>query len=271
MFTFFCGYPDCDELRFVYTVRYLLIGLKMSVWRLQRIPQLVKRGLLFGETSIVPRSNLTTIRTFKRSTPAENQPNAKTNYLKTLFNGAVCGIAIGVGYTVYSSYKSKDVHLVHERKEVFVLEKLPDFKITRKIVNDKDTSNLDLILFQFQTCPYCCKVRAFLDSMGFTYSIVEVDAVLRQDIKWAPSKKVPMVLARCKNGNYTLLSDSSMIISALSTYLFDRSQDILEIAQFYPSISYMNNDGKKIFDVLNKYFPIYGENTPKNLNKDDME
>jgi len=72
------------------------------------------------------------------------------------------------------------------------------------------------VLFQFQTCPFCCKVRAFLDYMGISYSVVEVDAVLRQDIRWSSVKKVPMVLIRQQDGKYVQMVDSSAIVSPMS-------------------------------------------------------
>lgn len=53
-----------------------------------------------------------------------------------------------------------------------------------------------LTLFQYQTCPFCCKVRAFLDFVGIPYDVVEVDPVLRQQIKFSTYKKVPILLVQ---------------------------------------------------------------------------
>lgn len=69
-----------------------------------------------------------------------------------------------------------------------------------QIINESDKSNLQLVLFQYQTCPFCCKVRAYLDARGISYEIVEVDAVLRQAIKWSGYKKVPILLAKVDGG-----------------------------------------------------------------------
>lgn len=80
-----------------------------------------------------------------------------------------------------------------------------------------------------------------------------------------------MLLARTKDGKYVQLTDSSMIVSVLSSFLIDPTLDINDLAKLYPSISYMNDDGKKIHDILNKYHLIYGDKTPKNKNKDDLE
>lgn len=61
-----------------------------------------------------------------------------------------------------------------------------------QIINHLDRSNLDIRLYQYETCPFCCKVkyfnilknkyslqvRAFLDYYGFSYEAVEVNPVL---------------------------------------------------------------------------------------------
>lgn len=69
-----------------------------------------------------------------------------------------------------------------------------------QIATAGDQSGLKLVLYQYQTCPFCCKVRAFLDYYGISYDIVEVDPVLRQSIKWSEYKKVPILLAKVENG-----------------------------------------------------------------------
>lgn len=105
---------------------------------------------------------------------AKDEPSNTKFYAKALLNGVAIGTVVGVGYAVYDSYKAKDAHLVHERTEALLLDELPKVKVIRKIVNPKDKLNLDIVLFQYQTCPFCSKVRSFLDANGFSYSIVEV-------------------------------------------------------------------------------------------------
>ncbi len=63
-----------------------------------------------------------------------------------------------------------------------------------KIPND--STGLEITLFQYPTCPFCCKVRAFLDYYGISYDVIEVNPVLRQQIKWSAYKKVPILLIR---------------------------------------------------------------------------
>lgn len=95
--------------------------------------------------------------------------------------------------------------------------------------------------------------------------------MLRQDIKWSKYKKVPMVLARTKDGKFIQMTDSSMIVSLLSSYLNDQSVPIEDLVKYYPSISYMNDAGKKVNDILNKYHVIYGERIPTNKSRGDLE
>ena len=83
---------------------------------------------------------------------------------------------------------------------------------------DTDNSELKLTLFQFQTCPFCCKVRAVLDYYGFSYDLVEVNSVTKKQLKWSKYKKVPIVVV---DG----AEDTGFLVS-LSITLFG---DLLEI------------------------------------------
>lgn len=55
------------------------------------------------------------------------------------------------------------VLLVKEEKPTWRVE-YPKFlnengeRLSRKIINEQDKTNLDLRLYQYQSCPYCCKV-----------------------------------------------------------------------------------------------------------------
>lgn len=110
-----------------------------------------------------------------------------------------------------------------------------------------------------------------MDSQGFSYSIVEVDAVLRQSLKWSPYKKVPMLLARRRDNKYVQLTDSSMIISTLASFLTNPSQDIGELVKFYPNITFLDENGSKQTDVVNKYFLMYQDEVPGNSTKQQIE
>jgi len=90
------------------------------------------------------------------------------------------------------------------------------------------------------------------------YDIVEVDPMLKQQISWSNYKKVPILLVKSSNG-YQQLTDSTMIISVMASYFKDKTVNIEEIANFYPPVSYIDTDGKKKTDIMNKYF-VMNEN-----------
>ena len=49
-------------------------------------------------------------------------------------------------------------------------------------------------LYQYQTCPFCCKTRAFLDYYGINYEVVEVNPLFRREIKFSKYRKVPFIV-----------------------------------------------------------------------------
>lgn len=186
---------------------------------------------------------------------AGRQSSSGGGTMRLALKGMAVGALLGTGWSGYNYFRGAPTdHMIHEKTGPTYLDRLPDVKIMRKVVNPNDDSGLELVLFQFQTCPFCCKVRSFLDYSGLSYSVVEVDAVLRQGIKWSDTKKVPIMLAKTKTGKYVQLTDSSMIVSVLSSYLRDKSQDVGDLAKFYPSISFVNEAGRKTSDIMNKYF-----------------
>ncbi|KAL5280972.1 Su(P) family protein [Megaselia abdita] len=223
--------------------------------------QLVSRSLVFRAG----------VRTYTTVPPKARQSSTA----KLALIGTGVGAVGGSCYTFYSNWLDKNAHKEHEKYAPTIVKDFPkDVQITKRYVNPKDNSNLDIVLFQFQTCPFCCKVRAYLDSVGISYSVVEVDAVLRQDIRWSKYKKVPMVLVRQKeneNEGFIQLTDSSTIISVLASYMHNRKQNLVELANFYPNISFFDDDGTKKHDIMNKYFLMYQDQAPKNMTKEDQE
>ncbi|WP_027338828.1 glutathione S-transferase family protein [Halonatronum saccharophilum] len=69
-------------------------------------------------------------------------------------------------------------------------------------------------LYQFETCPFCKKVRDKLESMGLDYEKVEVprDRGKRTDIKELSGQiKVPVI----QDSDGTVVNDSAKIIEYL--------------------------------------------------------
>ncbi|OAY63384.1 Prostaglandin E synthase 2 [Ananas comosus] len=69
----------------------------------------------------------------------------------------------------------------------------------------------DVVLYQYEACPFCNKVRAFLDYHDIPYRVVEVNPLSKKEIKWSDYKKVPILVVDGEQ-----LIDSSDIINKLS-------------------------------------------------------
>ncbi|KAM7479638.1 hypothetical protein LguiA_027851 [Lonicera macranthoides] len=68
----------------------------------------------------------------------------------------------------------------------------------------------DVVLYQYEACPFCNKVKAFLDYYGLPYKVVEVNPISKKEIKWSDYKKVPILVVDGEQ-----LVDSSAIIDKL--------------------------------------------------------
>ncbi|CAD5123229.1 DgyrCDS11591 [Dimorphilus gyrociliatus] len=185
--------------------------------------------------------------------------NSKTRYnLQTsgvIVSGVCSGLAIGYGIFSIGNYrKSLQANATEDKIEHL------DHPITYSVKSDTDNTGLKLTLYQYATCPFCCKVRAYLDFHGFSYDVVEVNSVTRKELKWAKKyRKVPMLIVEQPSTNgYVQLKDSSVIMSTLETFLLDRRQKMENLVNYYPCIE--NKEGRKLkFDFPNKYFVMYGD------------
>lgn len=53
----------------------------------------------------------------------------------------------------------------------------------------------DLLLLQYETCPFCCKVKAFLDFHRVPHALVEVDPIRRKELAFSKAyRKVPVAV-----------------------------------------------------------------------------
>ncbi|KAJ7409268.1 Prostaglandin E synthase 2 [Pitangus sulphuratus] len=125
------------------------------------------------------------------------------------------------------------------------------------------SGSLQLTLYQYKTCPFCSKVRAFLDYHGLPYEIVEVNPIMRREIKFSSYRKVPILLANA--GSPLQLNDSSVIISAIKTYLISRRNSLEEIVSFYPPVKTVTEKGKEVTEYENKYWLMLDEKETKRV------
>lgn len=203
-------------------------------------------------------NTLNQIRHASTATPVK--PRRSTLYLGLVSLSA--GAIVGGIYSFYTIQQSK-LPILNEGvgTKGVVLKSLPSVPVSRKVVVPTDSSGLKLTLFQYPTCPFCCKVRAFLDYYGISYDVIEVNPVLRQQIKWSDYKKVPILLAKVEGG-YQQLNDSTMIISALKSYLLDKRVGLQNIVDFYPNIAYHDDQGERKVEIFNRYFLMLQEELP---------
>ncbi|KAL4361512.1 hypothetical protein GQ457_04G011940 [Hibiscus cannabinus] len=68
----------------------------------------------------------------------------------------------------------------------------------------------EVVLYQYEACPFCNKVKAFLDYYDIPYKVVEVNPISKKEIKWSDYKKVPILMVDGQQ-----LVDSSAIIDQL--------------------------------------------------------
>ncbi|GFS96285.1 prostaglandin E synthase 2 [Nephila pilipes] len=176
--------------------------------------------------------------------------------------------AAGVGVGIYS-YLSKPGQESKYRSGVALTEitdftrndNIMDIKPSREVSGPATGLGLNLTLYQYQTCPFCCKVRSFLEFYGVPYKVIEVNPVMRQQLKFSKYKKVPILIAQEKDSSKKhQLNDSSVIISILGSMFVDFSSGMETILKYYVPMSYTNEDGKTVEEVMNKYFLMFGDN-----------
>lgn len=110
-----------------------------------------------------------------------------------------------------------------------------------------------LTLYQYQTCPFCSKVRAYLDYHGIEYSKVEVNPLFKKEVGSTSNKKVPFVVA-----SDIEIADSSLIISVLQSCRVGTGT-VGETLTLYPQINFTDEKGRDQVERANKYFIMFGD------------
>jgi hypothetical protein len=66
------------------------------------------------------------------------------------------------------------------------------------------------------------------------------------------------------------MNDSSVIISALTSYLHNPEDGLTAALSYYPSLDFKDDDGNLKNEVMNRHFLMFGENTPKDKTKESI-
>ncbi|CAF0876993.1 unnamed protein product [Rotaria sp. Silwood1] len=111
----------------------------------------------------------------------------------------------------------------------------------------------NVTLYQFVTCPFCCKVRAYLNYNRIPYDIVEVNSVTQKETKWSLYNSVPIVVIE---NEHIQLNDSNLIISAIESYLRQPTKTFKNIMKLYKSVVEKDQKGNLFFNYPNRYFII---------------
>jgi microsomal prostaglandin-E synthase 2 len=78
------------------------------------------------------------------------------------------------------------------------------------ITSKSDITSLKL--YQYEVCPFCCKVKSFLDFHAIPYEVIEVDPMMKGELKFSEKwKKVPIVIVN----DSVQLNNSRDIIDSL--------------------------------------------------------
>ncbi|XP_063604436.1 prostaglandin E synthase 2-like [Penaeus indicus] len=206
-----------------------------------------------------------------KTVKSPSKSNAMKRYGKLLAVGFSVGAIGGAAY-MYEIYKKIVTPLANpsEGSEYLLKEKPPTFKPARTIRTPTDTTGLKITLFQYQTCPFCCKVRAFLDYYGFNYDVIEVNSVTRAQTRWTDYRKVPFLVVALPNSDKVLqLKDSSMIVSVMQSFLDNKTENLEDLVKCYPTIEFTDDEGEKRLEIMNRYFLMYGKHPP-GRSKDDI-
>ncbi|EDV27578.1 expressed hypothetical protein [Trichoplax adhaerens] len=174
---------------------------------------------------------------------ARNYSTIKTNFRSSAW-GSKFAVAGGVALAVCGT--AVIVNFISHRHQNVV------YAATQ---STQGQHNLSVKLYQYQNCPFCCKVRAFLNYYNIPYEVIEVNPLTRSEIKFSKYRKVPIVMV-----NDIQLNDSSLIVSVLQTFMLRSDQVGLdEIIRYYPELKSTDNKGKEKIEYANRYQIMLGE------------
>ena len=121
-------------------------------------------------------------------------------------------------------------------------------------------------LYQYDVCPFCNKVKAFLDFHKVPYDVVEVNPMTKGELSWVEDgwKKVPIVVVGEEK-----LNDSSAIIATL-TKRFDESGSSASAGGWFggkKSRAYLEHEEKWVKWVDDRFVHVLTPNIYRTWNE----
>ncbi len=75
-----------------------------------------------------------------------------------------------------------------------------------------------ITLYQYQSCPFCCKVRALLNFVKQPYEIVEVTPPKNKELSFTDYNKVPVLKDVDAKGDEKIITESATIIEYINEH-----------------------------------------------------
>ena len=183
---------DCTVHGILHDVHFYVCGWKVLGTRycIRKTIMAARNGRLLGRClySPIDKSILN-----KGSIYLQRCLFSSSNYTSAAFGTsrgfvAILAASFGVSLSAFVSYRMLFPTAVKARP-------ITDSQTGSKLVTKKGISELTVTLYQYQNCPFCGKVRAFLDYHGIKYNKVEVSPLWKGEISFSKYKKVPIVIA----------------------------------------------------------------------------
>lgn len=84
----------------------------------------------------------------------------------------------------------------------------------------------EIVLYQYEVCPFCNKVRAYLDYHGIKYSVVEVDPLRKTELKVLDDKEYRKVPIAVVDGEQ--VNGSGAVIDKVGAMIGDEGASAME-------------------------------------------
>jgi microsomal prostaglandin-E synthase 2 len=99
-------------------------------------------------------------------------------------------------------------------------------------MNEGELNPLSITLYQYKICPFCNKVKSFMDYQGLKYDTVEVNPITKSEISFSKEyDKVPIAMI-----NGTVVEDSDGIINSITDSLIATpGHDMDDLKSIYSS------------------------------------
>lgn len=133
-----------------------------------------------------------------------------------------------------------------------------------KLVDHSNSSKSDFPLsihvYQYESCPYCSQIRAYLDYFGFSYKLTEVDSYSKNEItKFKGARSLPIVVIKDKiTKKKWHLTNSTVVLSALESLRNDKKDNRVNILNLYLSTFKGKSNGTTSTHVTSNKYSVSG-------------